>query len=348
MLRNRRTVLRDVARLGASAAALATLPGLSRQALAQDKVTWKAVTTHRVGAAWAHRWPWLLDEIKAKTNDRFVFDVTTLPELGLSGQELLRTLRANLIDYVDIVAGYVGGDFPAIEAPQLPGVFLDYAVSRKAVDAWVPKVIEPRQDIIGGKVISHFNYNSVYLFTKNPLQKLEDIKGMKIRTFSVGLADFVAALGGEPVSMPVADLYTGLERGTIQGAITGPDQVEGQRLYEVCKGLTDILCGSSPAYTVISKKSWDRLPAEFKKVLEDLAPTLTTKGWEIGDINNTYGMKLARDKGMTVLDTPKPEWVEPLRKAGKDVVAVKWSKRVGPQVTKQFNEILGPIAGITI
>ena len=348
MAMDRRTILRGIGGVGAGAATLVAKPGLIGPALGQDKVTWKAVTTHRVGAAWAHRWPWLLDEIKTKSNGRLVLDVTTLPELGLSGQELLRTLRANLIDYVDIVAGYVGGDFPAIEAPQLPGVFLDYAISRKAVDAWVPKVIEPRQDIIGGRVISHFNYNTVYLFTKNPLEKLEDIKGMKIRTFSVGLADFVAALGGEPVSMPVADLYTGLERGTIQGAITGPDQVEGQRLYEVCKGLTDILCGSSPAYTVISKKSWDRLPADLKKVIEDLAPTLTNKGWEIGDINNRYGVELAKAKGMTVLTAPKPEWVEPLRKIGKDVVAAKWSKRVGAQVTKQFNEILGPIAGITI
>jgi TRAP-type C4-dicarboxylate transport system substrate-binding protein len=342
---DRRSVLKAAGSVGAAAA---TGMSLSSSALAQDKVTWKAVTTHRVGAAWSHRWPWLLEEIKTKTNGRLVFDVTTLPELGLSGQELLRTVRANLVDYVDIVAGYVGGDFPAIEAPQLPGVFLDYSVSRKAVDAWVPKVIEPRQDIIGGRVISHFNYNTVYLFTKNPLQKLEDIRGKKIRTFSVGLADFVAALGGEPVSMPVADLYTGLERGTIEGGITGPDQVEGQRLYEVCKGLTDIMCGSSPAYTVISKRSWDRLPADMKKVIEELAPTLTTKGWEIGDINNTYGVKLAQDKGMTVLTAPKPEWVEPLRKIGKEVVAAKWSKRVGPEVTKQFNEILGPIAGITI
>lgn len=285
-----------------SATGAATIGGISTglsAAFAQDKIVWKACTTHRVGAAWSHRWPWLLETVKTKTNDRLQFDITTLPELGLSGQELLRTLRAGLIDYVDFVAGYVGGDFPAIEAPQLPGVFRDYATSKKGTELWVPRAIEPRQDIIGGKVFSTFNYNTVYLFSKFPIEKLEDIKGKKIRTFSVGLADFIAALGGEPVSMPVADLYTGLERGTIQGAITGPDQVEGQRLYEVCKYMTDILCGSSPAFTVISKRAWDRLPADLKKTMEtEIAPTLTQKGWEIGEINNKYGVELARQKGM--------------------------------------------------
>ena len=127
-----------------------------------------------------------------------------------------------------------------------------------------------------------FNYNSVYLFSKTPINKLDDLKGMKVRTFSVGLVDYISALGGEPVSMPVSDLYTGLERGTIQAAVTGPDQVEGQRLYEVCKYMTDLQLGSSPAYTVVSRKSWDRLPADLKKVIDDIAPTFTETGWEAG------------------------------------------------------------------
>ena len=110
MLIDRRTLLaRSSVAAGAASAGMLLTPGAG----AQDKVTWKAVTTHRVGAAWTHRWPWLLDEIKTRSNGRFAFDVTTLPELGLSGQELLRTLKGNLVDWADIVAGYVGGDFPA-------------------------------------------------------------------------------------------------------------------------------------------------------------------------------------------------------------------------------------------
>ena len=51
---------------------------------------------------------------------------------------------------------------------------------------------------------------------------------------------------------------------------------------------------------------------------------------------------------MTVLTEPKKEWIDPLKKIGKDAVAAKWSKRVGEKTTKEFNEILAPIAGFTI
>ena len=343
MMNDRRSVLKL---LGASAVAPA-MPGSIVGAAAQDAVNWKAVANHRNGAGWSHRWPWLIEEIKTRTNGRLVLNVTTVPELGFTGQELLRALRSNLVDFSDVVAGYVGGDFPAIDAPQLPGVFKDYATTQKAVAAWVEKLIGPAENIMGGRVMSSFNYNSVFLFSKTPINKLDDLKGMKVRTFSLGLVDYISALGGEPVSMPVADLYTGLERGTIQAAVTGPDQVEGQRLYEVCKYMTDLQFGSSPAYTVVSRRSWDRLPADLKKALDDIAAPFTVRGWEAGQINDKTGIELAKAKGMTVVDV-KDEWRQQLTKTGKDVVAAKWAKRVGDKVTKEFNDILGPIAGFTV
>jgi TRAP-type C4-dicarboxylate transport system substrate-binding protein len=345
MTHDRRSVLKW---LGASAsAAVSVIPGVAI-AVAQDSVTWKAVANHRNGAAWSHRWPWLLEEIKTRSNGRLAMNVTTVPELGFTGQELLRALRSNLVDFSDVVAGYVGGEFPAIDAPLLPGVFKDYPTTQKAVAAWMEKVVAPAENIMGGRVISSFNYNSTYLFSKTPINKLDDLKGMKVRTFSVGLVDYISALGGEPVSMPVADLYTGLERGTIQAAVTGPDQVEGQRLYEVCKYMTDLQLGSSPAYVVVSRRSWDRLPADLKKVIDDIAPTFTERGWQAGEINNKVGIDLAKAKGMTVVTELKEEWREPLKKIAKDVVLAKWAKRVGDKVTKDFNDILGPIAGITV
>ena len=51
---------------------------------------------------------------------------------------------------------------------------------------------------------------------------------------------------------------------------------------------------------------------------------------------------------MTVLAEAKPEWQPELKRIARDVVAAQWAKRVGEKVTKQFNEVLGPIAGFTI
>ena len=101
MMYDRRSLLKLLGGMSAGAA----LPGSVPSAAAQDIINWKAVTNHRNGAAWSYRWPWLQDEIKTRTNGRIVLNVTTVPELGFTGQELLRALRSNLVDFSDIVAG---------------------------------------------------------------------------------------------------------------------------------------------------------------------------------------------------------------------------------------------------
>lgn len=333
----------------AAAALLSPLAGPIGSAFAQDKpINWKAVTNHRNGASYYHRWPWFLEQIKARTNGRLNIELTTVPELGLTGQELLRAMKTNLLDFADIVAGYVSGEFPAIDAPQLPGVFRDAAQMRQAFFAWTEKVVAPREDIMGGKVLAHFNYNAVYLFSKFEVTKPEDIKGKKVRVYSAALADFVTALGGEPVNMPVSEIYTALERGTVDAVITGPNMIESQKLYEVCKFVADFSLGNAPAYCVVSRKSWDRLPAGFKKALEDIAPEFIRRGWEAGDKDSQAEFDLGASKGMKIMRSPKPEWQPTLARVTREAVLPKWSKRVGPKVAEDFNNVLGPIAGVKI
>ena len=345
---NRREFLRKSG-VAAGAALLGALGGMGSTAAAQGKpTTWKAVTNHRNGAAYSHRWPWFHEQVKTRTNGRLVIELTTVPELGLTGQELLRSMKSNLLDFADVVAGYVSGEFPAIEGPQLPGVFKDAAQLRQAFDAWTVKVVAPREDVMGGKVLAHFNYNPVYLFSKFEFTRPEDLKGRKVRVYSAALSDFVGALGGEPVNMPVAELYTAMERGTVDAAITGPDQIEGQRLYEVCKFATDLSLGNSPGYCVVSRRSWDRLPADIKKALEAIAPEFNRRGWEAGEINTKAGVELGRAKGMTIITAPKPEWHATLQRVSREAVLPRWSKRVGAKATEDFNAVLAPISGIRI
>jgi TRAP-type C4-dicarboxylate transport system substrate-binding protein len=334
---------------GVTAALLSQMPGSIGSAFGQDKdIKWKTVINHRIGAGYSHRWPWFIEQVKTRTNGRLAIELTTVPELGLTGQELLRSMKSNLFDFADIVAGYVSGDFAAIEAPQLPGLFPDAALGHKAFDTLTAKVVAAREDVMGGKVLATLNYNPVYFFSKFELTRPEDLKGKKVRVFSAALTDFVSALGGEPVNLPPADLYVAMERGTIDAIITGPDQVEGQRLYEVCKFGANLALGNSPGFTVVSRKTWDRLPADLKKTLEDIAPEYSKRGWEAGEINTKSGLDLGVAKGMKILYAPKPEWHPTLARISREAVLPRWSKRAGPKATEDFNNILGPIAGMKI
>lgn len=314
---------------------------------AQDKITWKVVTIHRIGANWNVKWKWIQEELPKRTNGRIALSITTLPELGLSGFELLRVLKANLVDMADVTTAYVSGDFPLIEGANLPGINTNSDQVRRAYDAWTPRAIVPHEDLMGGKVISHWNINGQFLVSKFPINSLDDLKGKKIRVYAKSQADFLSALGAQPVNMAFSEVYTALERGTVDGAVSGPDAIPGLRLYEVAKYVSDLQLGGSPGHLVVSRKSWDALPADLKKVIEDMRVDLTNVGWEAGKVNDKDGLDVAVKQGMIVTVPAKPEWRDQLARAGREAVK-QWAARVGPQGVADFNAVLSPIVGFKI
>src|SRR3546814_19610239 len=68
-----------------------------------------------------------------------------------------------------------------------------------------------------------------------PVKSPADLKGKKVRVFSEGLADEIRAFGGSPVKLPFSEVYTAMQYGTIDPAVTGFQGVNSQRLYEVSK-----------------------------------------------------------------------------------------------------------------
>ena len=65
-----------------------------------------------------------------------------------------------------------------------------------------------------------FRHTSIYVRTDRVKQPA-DLKGRKVRTFGPSLGDLVVEVGGQPVSIAFGEVYSALERGTVDCAITG-------------------------------------------------------------------------------------------------------------------------------
>ena len=52
---------------------------------------------------------------------------------------------------------------------------------------------------------------------KKPIVKLEDFKGLKIRTSGAAMSNVIKALGAVPVQIPTPDISIAMQRGTVDG-----------------------------------------------------------------------------------------------------------------------------------
>ncbi|WP_447554399.1 C4-dicarboxylate TRAP transporter substrate-binding protein [Vreelandella sp. EE22] len=113
----------------------------------------------------------------------------------------------------------------------------------------------------------------IYKFICNtPVETPEDLKGLKIRTAGASHIRWVEHMGGVPVSVPFSEVYTGIQRGSLDCAMADTTAlVSGFRIAEVAKYVTDLPMGThtSGAAWVMNPEFWGDLSAEHKEVLFD-------------------------------------------------------------------------------
>ncbi len=321
---------------------LAAVAGFD-EAVAQQK--WKAVATSRPTPQFA-LWTWLGAELEKRTNGQVKLDVLSLPEIGLTGFELVRVTRAGLVDVSDIILSYVAGDVPIIEGVDLPGLFPDLDTSVKAhVDFMA--AIKKSEDKLGGIVLGGYLWPGQYIFSRKPVRSPADLKGLKVRVYGTAQAEFARALGMEPVSIAFAETYTALERGTVDAAFTGTYPGFALKFFEVTKYLVDVSHGPVAGTFVLSKRTWDRLTPDLRATLIKLGEEFSQRGWEVGRRTTQEGIDKNKEKGMEFIPIT-PAMASLTKDVVSKVVLPSWVKRSGPDAKAIFNQYLAPHSGIRL
>ena len=120
------------------------------------------------------------------------------------------------------------------------------------------------------KVLTLFSNAPANLMTTFPCQKIEDLKGKAVR--ASGMAGRVVnAWGGNFVGMPASGVPEALQKGVIKGNYSSLDTMLDLRNAEYCKFVTMTQRVVYPFAVVMNKAKWNSLPADVKKVMDDMA-----------------------------------------------------------------------------
>lgn len=100
----------------------------------------------------------------------------------------------------------------------------------------------------------------------------EQIRGKKIRTAGTAQNEWISSLGAVPVSVPSTDIYSGLERGSIDCTLGDPTNLEnGPKFGEVVRSLTLLDQGTSLGMTyVYNRDFWEALGPEARRQILDV------------------------------------------------------------------------------
>ena len=153
----------------------------------------------------------------------------------------------------------------------LPFVFRDYAHAYKVLDGAFKDWATPDLDKQGLVFLANWEWGFRNL-TNNvrPVNSPDDVKGMKIRTPpEIQLQAAMEALGAVVTKIAFPELYMALKQNVVDGQENPLAVIHANKIYEVQKHLALTRHVYNSMVHVMSKKTWEKLNADQKKVVQE-------------------------------------------------------------------------------
>ncbi|HKO67823.1 MAG TPA: sialic acid TRAP transporter substrate-binding protein SiaP, partial [Burkholderiaceae bacterium] len=139
-----------------------------------------------------------------------------------------------------------------------------------------------RQKSGGHKVSAITYYGERHVTSNKPINKPEDMKGLKIRVPDAPLYTmFPRAVGANPTPIAFAEVYLALQSGTVDAQENPLPTIDAKKFYEVQKFI--VLTGhiTDALLSIVSSGTWNKLSdadkATFDAVLKEAATRATTQ-----------------------------------------------------------------------
>ena len=182
-----------------------------------------------------------------------------------------------------------------------------------------------------------------YLWTPRPLEKVEDFKGLKMRTSGVEQTNTVKALGASGVSIPVEEYQQALQRGTVDGLITGVHNGWRSGFYKMVKYInTWPITPTWQVVVMINKDAWNKLHPFQQNALLSATGIAENIAWGWGAAQNTEALAASKDLGIVVV-TPSASEIEKVRPIVQPVYD-DWVKRAGPKAQPLIDAVNAGLA----
>jgi TRAP-type C4-dicarboxylate transport system substrate-binding protein len=272
--------------------------------------------------------PWA-EKVMADSGGRIKVELYPAMQLGGKPPELFDQAKDGVVDLIWTVLGYTPGRFPKSEVFELPFSSGSAESSSKAFQEYVETyAMDEFKDV---KLIAVHTHGPGMFHSKDPISKLEDLKGMKVRGGSRVINIMLEQLGATPVGMPVPAVGEALSKGVISATTIPWEVVPALKVEQIVKNHTGFT-GSKGLYTqtfavAMNKGSYDKLPADLKKVIDansgQVAAAMFGRAMDQGD---KTGLELAKKAGNNIVTLDAAE-TQRWQRAANGVKAV-WYKEV--------------------
>ena len=252
------------------------------------------------------------EELEKRTNGRYSLQIFPQATLG-NEDDLFQQTQVGILDMstigTDLIANY-SDDFYAWYLPNLMKNHQDaFAI------AALPETKKLFDSVENIEMLGHWFSGLFYAATKEPFTKLSDIQGKKIRVKpSSAILEWWNFLGASPTPIPLAEVYTALETGVIDGLVTDLEIILAFSIYEITGHFTQVP-EIIPTAVIINQPFWNSLSPEDQQHFRDAMKVATEFSYSVNLEREASNLAKLKEAGGQVHEFAEKDLFEEKSKA---------------------------------
>lgn len=256
--------------------------------------------------------------VKARSDDRISVTIYPNGQLGTE-KEVLELVQLGAISMTKVSSLSLESFSPLVGIFNLPFLFRDREHDFRVLDSAIGDEILAAPANVRLRGLTYFDAGDRSFYANKPIQKPEDVVGLKIRVMESATAiRMMQLLGGSPTPMPYGEVYTALQQGVIDGAENNVTALTVNRHGEVAKHYSRVQHIFAPDMLVISEPIWESLTQSDREILKAAAEEAKKFQRELWAVKLAQYEKVAREELKVHFyepdKTPFRERVQPLHR----------------------------------
>jgi len=289
-------------------------------AFAQEVTKWKWMTPLIRPSVQVSTYFEMCKRISERSGGRLVVEPYVFGEHPYKGSDMLGAVRDGLVQMGNTEDVYISSVEPSLAVMMVPFMYKNVDHAKKVLEKMIPEVLEPLlNEKYNATLTTNLLITGECVHAKSLLNSFDALKGQKIRVWGKETGDTISLLGGTPVTVAYGELYTAIQRGTIDGAMTSMDGAYSSKIHEVAKFVTWWDFAFPWEFTFVNRDALKKLPPDVQNIIFEEGKRCS------GIIQRLY-------------ETRSPEMlVEVMQKYGVTATALS------PEMLKQIQQRIRPV-----
>jgi TRAP-type C4-dicarboxylate transport system substrate-binding protein len=315
----------------AGAIALAAGP-----ACAQQVYKWNMPTPYADGSFHTKNTRMFADEVKSASSGRI--DITVHSNGSLFKlPEIKRAVQTGQVPIAETNLPAYGNEYAFFDIDGI--LFLDSGYE-SAARLWKlsKPYLDKRLNAQGITILYTVPFPGMGMVSKKAITKIEDLKGMKHRSWGPAASRFAELVGATPTVLQASELSQAFTVGIVDATLTSSTTAVATQSWDYAKFFIDFQAAHSKDTIIINTATFKGLPAELQQIILTASANAEKRGWDWSKREGEETKARLVKEGVTIL-TPDAAFVADLRKVG-ERLAQDWEKRAGPDGAAVLKEYL--------